>query len=82
MRRFLLAASLAATVAIAQEDPFIKGDALRENVAKRCADGCVIWTREEAAQFDEEFDVIVKRIRAEAFRAGMEAQKQACRSLI
>jgi hypothetical protein len=82
MRRVLLAACLAATVAIAQEDPFLKGDALRENVATKCADGCVTWTREEAAQFEKELDMIVKRIKAEAFQAGMEAQKQACRSLI
>jgi hypothetical protein len=82
MRALVCATCLVAGLAVAQDDPFMKGDTLRENVAKRCADGCVVWTREEAAQFDEEFDVIVKRIRAEAFRAGMEAQKQACRSLI
>jgi hypothetical protein len=82
MRRVLLAACLAASVAVANDDPFLKGDELKADIAKKCGDGCVTWSRVDAAAFEEELDMIVKRVRSEAFQAGMAAQKQACRSLI
>jgi hypothetical protein len=82
MRRVLLAACLAASVAVANDDPFLKGDELKADIAKKCGDGCVTWNRVDAAAFEEELDMIVKRVRSEAFQAGMAAQKQACRSLI
>jgi hypothetical protein len=82
MRRLLLAACLVAGVAIANDDPFLKGEALKADISRKCAEGCVAFTREDAATFRADFEEIVKRARTEAFQAGMAAQKQACRSLI
>jgi hypothetical protein len=82
MRPFVAVALLATSVAIAQDDPFLKGEALKSDIGRKCAEGCVAFTREDAATFRADFEEIVKRARNEAFQEGMAAQKQACRSLI
>lgn len=81
--RFLVAAALlATTLAVAQDDPFLKGDDLKAAVERKCADGCVMFSRDDAAAFEKELEKILSRVRAEAFAAGVQSQKAACRSLI
>jgi hypothetical protein len=84
MRRYILAATLAVSVAVAvaQDDPFKQGDALAAQVARECADGCIVFSRERAAEFEEHLGKLIGKRELEAYKAGMEYQKQACASLI
>lgn len=75
--------ALVAVKAIAQdEDPFLKGDALQAEILKSCADGCVTFNRQEADTFQGQLESLIARKQAEAFQAGIQAQKAACASLI
>lgn len=82
MRPLVAAALLATTLAVAQDDPFLKGDELKAAMERKCADGCVMFSREDAAAFEGQMEKILSRIRAEAFAEGVQSQKAACRSLI
>ena len=82
MRTLILAACILVAGSVAAEDPFVSGDALREVVQKKCADGCVIFSREDAARFEEQLSMILSARMREAFDAGQANQKQACASLI
>jgi hypothetical protein len=84
MRRYFIAATLAVSVAVAvaQDDPFKQGDDLKTQVAKECADGCIVFSRERAAEFEERLGKLIGKRELEAYKAGMEYQKQACASLI
>jgi hypothetical protein len=82
MRFLPIAAVLAASLAVAQDDPFLRGDELKATIERDCSDGCVTFNREEAQNLQEQFEKIVARRMKEAFEAGVQYQKQACRSLI
>jgi hypothetical protein len=84
MRRYLIAATLAVSVAVAvaQDDPFKQGDELATQVAKECKDGCIVFSRERAAEFEEHLGKLIGKRELEAYKAGMQYQKQACASLI
>lgn len=83
MRKYLFAALLVASVAVAQdEDPFLKGPVLQAEIAKSCSEGCVTFNRQEAEKFQEQMEALIARRQKEAFLAGIESQKKACRSLI
>jgi hypothetical protein len=81
MRRFLLAAALAAPLALAQ-DAFLKGDDLAAEIAKSCKEGCITFNHEEAEVFQKELEKLIALKQKEAFFAGVAAQKAACRSLL
>jgi hypothetical protein len=83
MRRFI-AAILAAgvAVALAQDDPFLKGPELAAEIAKSCKDGCVTFSHEEAEVFKAEMDRLLGEARKRGFADGVQAQKAACRSLL
>lgn len=82
--RKILAAVMAAgvAVAVAQDDPFLKGEALQAEVLKSCAEGCITFSREEAADFQAGLDKLIAAKQREAFEAGARWQAQACASLI
>jgi hypothetical protein len=82
MRFLLLAALVAAGSAVASDDPFLKGDELKADIARKCGDGCVTWSRVDAAAFEEELKELVAKVRKEAYAAGVQAQRAACRSLL
>lgn len=81
MRSIVLAAVLAAAPAVAQ-DPFLSGEALQAEIAKNCADGCVMFSREQAAEFEDRLGMVITNKMREAFAAGVAHQKQSCASLI
>ena len=68
--------------ATSQDDPFVKGEALQEVIRKNCTDGCVTFSREEAAKFEEALQKLLDRKMQEAFQNGVQFQRQACASLI
>jgi hypothetical protein len=82
MRVLLIAAALAAGVAVANDDPFKSGEALQAEIAKDCAEGCVVFSRQQASEFERQLGEILTSKQAEAFEAGVQYQKQACASLI
>lgn len=82
MRLALLAALVVASVAVAQDDPFVKGEALQDVIRKNCTDGCVTFSREEAAKFEEALQKLLDRKMQEAFQNGVQFQRQACASLV
>lgn len=77
----ILLLACAASVASA-DDPFLSGEALSAQVAAKCAQGCVVFNREEAAEMERQVNAILARRQQEAFKAGVQYQAQACRSLI
>lgn len=70
------------TTAVAQDDPFLAGDALAAEIAKSCAEGCVTFSREHAAEFEAQLKAIIAKREQAAFAAGVQSQKAACASLI
>lgn len=48
----------------------------------KCAQGCVVFNREEAAEMERHVNAILARRQQEAFKAGVQYQTQACASLI
>lgn len=82
--RLPLLAAIAVCVAlpVSSQDEFLKGEALQAEIAKSCAEGCITFSREEAARFDKYLQDILARKQQEAFLQGVEFQKQACASLI
>jgi hypothetical protein len=82
MRKSLIAAFMVAGVAVAQDDPFKSGEALQAEIAKDCAEGCVVFSRQQASEFERQLGEILTSKQAEAFEAGVRFQKSACASLI
>lgn len=74
MKRALSALALCCAPVIAQ-DPFLTGEALKEDI-KRCADGCIVMTREEAAALMQQVNLMVQEQAQRAYQAG----KLACRN--
>ena len=75
MKRFLAALALCCASVVAQDDPFLTGDALLEDI-KRCADGCIVMTREEAAALMQQVQAVVDQRTQQAYQAG----RLACRN--
>lgn len=82
MRSVLFAALMAASAAIASDDPFLKGDDLRAEVEKNCSEGCITFNHAEAATFEDSLAKLIAKKQAEAFAAGVRYQAQSCASLI
>lgn len=75
MRKLLIAAVLAVGPAVAQqEDPFLTGDALQAEIAKSCADGCLVLNRQEAQNLTRNVASVVGEREKAAYKQG----KQAC----
>ena len=84
MRPFILCvvlACIAVPVVIAQ-DPFTTGDDLQATVARECAEGCIVFSRQRAADFEQQLELILTARMQQAYDAGVRAQKVACASLI
>lgn len=74
--RSLIAATLAAGLAVAvAQDVFLQGDALLREVEANCAEGCVVFNREEAAQLE----TAINALSAQAFEQGKAIGAQRCR---
>jgi hypothetical protein len=83
MLRYILAASIAVSAAVsAQDDPFKQGDSLKAQIEADCAEGCIVFSRERAAEFEDHLGKLIGKRELEAYKAGMQYQKQACASLI
>lgn len=78
MRKFVLAAVLAASPAVADESPFLQGDDLAEKVAKECQDGCWVVNRERMENLQKALDDLFFRRQKEANESG----KQSCRNAV
>lgn len=82
MKRAIIAAGLAASFATSAQDPFLAGEALQAEIVKSCAEGCVTFSREQAAAFEERIGMVIARKMQEAFAAGIAHQRASCASLI
>jgi len=82
MRAFIIAAALAAVPAIAQDDPYKTGEDLQSVVKAKCANGCIVFSREEAAELEQTLNRVLSQKQQEAFKAGVQYQSQSCASLI
>lgn len=83
MRAILLVAGSFVVSAVSEaEDPFLKGDALQAEIAKSCADGCITFSREEAAEFERQLQAVLAAKQRDAFDSGVRHQRQACASLV
>lgn len=82
--RYALALILLLTVAttVAQDDPFLTGDALAAEIAKSCTEGCVTFSHEQSAAFEQQLNAMIHRREQAAFEAGQRSQKASCASLI
>ncbi|MEJ7932594.1 hypothetical protein WG922_21670 [Ramlibacter sp. AN1015] len=75
MRKYLVAAALAAcSVAVAQ-DPYLTGDALQAAVKDGCAEGCVVFNRAEA----QALEARVKAFALQAYEMGKREGSEGCR---
>lgn len=77
-----LIACIVVPVVVVAQDPFIMGDELKAKVERDCADGCVIFTREHAAAFEQQLELILGACMQQAFDAGVQHQREACPALI
>lgn len=86
MMRAILVAVVAGCLAVSavsqDEDPFLKGDALQAEIAKSCQDGCITFSREEAAEFERQLQAVLAAKQRDAFDSGVRHQRQACASLV
>jgi hypothetical protein len=83
MRLPLLAAlAVCAALPVSSQDHFLTGDALQAEITKSCGEGCVTFSRKEAEAFNEQLQDILMRKQQEAFKEGVEFQKQACPALV
>lgn len=82
MRAYILAAAVAVTSTVGADSPYLKGPELQAKIALECQEGCVTFNSEQATEFEQQLQVLLAQKMAEAFKAGVEYQKQACASLI
>jgi len=82
MRFVFVAACLAAGFAVAQDSPFKKGEDLQAETRSNCADGCVVFSQQEAMELERQIQGLVARKMQEAYEAGRAEARQQCVSLI
>jgi hypothetical protein len=80
MKRALIAALIAAGSAVADESPFLTGEALQAEVARNCADGCVVLSPTEAAALTLSIQAMVQEREQRAFEAGRKHEHASCRN--
>jgi hypothetical protein len=80
--RFVVALALLLTSVAVAQDSFLKGDELKAEIAKSCADGCVTFSREEADLFQQQIEAFVQQKAQEAYELGKRDARQRCASLI
>jgi hypothetical protein len=76
-RAILLAALLAAGPAMAQDTPFLKDAALNAEVARNCADGCLVLSPAEAEALMAQVQAMVLQREQRAFQAGAKSCRNA-----
>lgn len=64
------------------QDPYKSGVDLIAEVEQKCAEGCIVFNREEAANLEEQLNDLLGRKQEEAFKAGIQYQQAACASLV
>jgi hypothetical protein len=64
------AALLCAALSTTAQAPFLTGDELAAEVAKNCADGCIVLNPQEVAGLQAAIDAMVNARAAEAYRKG------------
>jgi hypothetical protein len=69
-RAITLAALLCAALSTTAQAPFLTGDELAAEVAKNCADGCIVLSPQEVAGLQAAIDAMVNARAAEACRKG------------
>lgn len=83
MKRILTAlAFLMFWGAQADESPFLKDAALAAEVAKSCAEGCVVLSPAEAAALTLSIQSMVNEREQRAFEAGRKHEHSSCRNRI
>jgi hypothetical protein len=82
MKRLLIAAALAAGPAMADESPFLAGEALQAEVARNCSEGCVVLNPAEAANLTQSIQAMVNERTQKAFEAGFAQGSKSCRNAI
>lgn len=66
MRRLIVALLAAGAAMAVAQDSFLSGDALRKDI-ERCAAGCVVFDRQEAAALE----MAIEQIAVNAYRKGL-----------
>jgi hypothetical protein len=69
MKAIIVAVLAAAGLAVAQS-PFLTGDELAAEVAKNCADGCIVFSPQEIAGLQAAVNAMVNAKQEEAYRKG------------
>jgi hypothetical protein len=69
------------TAPVSAQSPYLEGKELQEAISK-CQGGCVVLNRQQASEFERQLGEILTNKQAEAFKAGVRYQQQACASLI
>lgn len=82
MRRLALILAATAAASVAADSPYLTGDALQADIARKCAAGCVTFSQDEAAAYEQGMGAILEQRTREAFEAGVRWQMQACPALI
>ena len=80
--RYALALILLLGASASADDPFKSGDDLQQAIKDKCAGGCIVMSREDAADLEERLGQVLGTRMQEAFDAGAQQQKAACLSLI
>jgi hypothetical protein len=82
MKRALIAALIAAGSAVADESPFLTGEALQAEIARNCAEGCVVLSPAEAAALTLSVQAMVNEREQKAFEAGFAKGNKSCRNAV
>jgi hypothetical protein len=70
MRKLIVAGAALLALSSTAQAPFLTGDELAAEVAKNCADGCLVLNPQEAAGLQAAIDAMVNARAAEAYRKG------------
>lgn len=82
MRRLLLAAVIAAGPALAEPSEFLKGAELQAEVAKLCADGCIVFSAAEIEALKANIAAHIRAQQDAIFAAGQARANETCRNRI
>ena len=80
MKRFLICFAVPMAVVSAHADdpsPFKSGDELAAEVASKCADSCLVLSRQEAAQFMEQVNAMLQERTQRAYVQGARSCRNA-----
>jgi hypothetical protein len=84
MKRIVVLAVVLFSAGVSADDPspFLTGDALTAEVARNCAEGCVVMSPQEVALLTQSVNAMLAQREQRAFASGFGQGSKSCRNAI